>query len=273
MGSNVLIILGMHRSGTSLTANWLNRCGLNVGDNLEVGNFSNVKGHFEDIDFLELHEALLDESGLHRWGLYDLRDFPLGSEQKKRVGALVTKKNKLRPQWGWKEPRTCLFLDPYKELLPEAKYFVVFRDIGSVVSSLMRRDVGLAVAEKEFRGVFKKIKKNIYIKRLKIEIFNKYKDAYTMAWKIYNNKLYEHLKCLDKNNYLVFNYEKIFEYDNKIIDYFKRIGFELNYINFGEIFDSSLISDIQDDSVFSDSESSKIDACFSKLMDESIQRI
>ena len=49
--NKVLVILGMHRSGTSLVANWLHDCGLHVGDRLLEGTFANEKGYFEDLIF------------------------------------------------------------------------------------------------------------------------------------------------------------------------------------------------------------------------------
>ena len=55
MYNKVVIILGMHRSGTSVTANWLNLCGLNLGDELYGASKFNKNGYYEDIEFLELH--------------------------------------------------------------------------------------------------------------------------------------------------------------------------------------------------------------------------
>ena len=59
MASKVVVIVGMHRSGTSLITQWLQRCGLFIGDSLEGPGVGNVQGHFEDIDFLQLHQELL----------------------------------------------------------------------------------------------------------------------------------------------------------------------------------------------------------------------
>ncbi len=59
-----LIVVGMHRSGTSLTANWLARSGLFVGDTLLANRVDNPMGHFEDESFLHLHEDILKANGL-----------------------------------------------------------------------------------------------------------------------------------------------------------------------------------------------------------------
>jgi len=41
-----LVILGMHRSGTSLITQWLKNCGLSVGDSLHGADVGNAEGHF-----------------------------------------------------------------------------------------------------------------------------------------------------------------------------------------------------------------------------------
>jgi hypothetical protein len=42
--------------------------------------------------------------------------------------------------WGWKDPRTCLFLPFWDRLLPEARYVFVYRHPVEVALSLLRRD-------------------------------------------------------------------------------------------------------------------------------------
>ena len=69
----VLIITGIHRSGTSLTAAFLQKIGLDLGNNLLKGNYWNPKGYFEDIDFVEFQRtvsqtcSLSDETGFPDW--------------------------------------------------------------------------------------------------------------------------------------------------------------------------------------------------------------
>ena len=55
MESKVVIILGMGRSGTSFTANWLNKCGLYIGESFLAPNYNNVTGFYEDIDILIIY--------------------------------------------------------------------------------------------------------------------------------------------------------------------------------------------------------------------------
>ncbi|MEL7418373.1 MAG: hypothetical protein AAGK10_07335 [Cyanobacteria bacterium J06555_3] len=48
--NSVIIITGMHRSGTSLTASLLQSAGVYLGDRLMSADSGNAKGYFEDWD-------------------------------------------------------------------------------------------------------------------------------------------------------------------------------------------------------------------------------
>ncbi|HJT73097.1 MAG TPA: hypothetical protein VJ720_03740, partial [Chitinophaga sp.] len=62
MNNKVLVITGMHRSGTSLITQWLYRCGLHVGDNFMGAGIGNEDGHFEDLDFYNWHRNILNDN-------------------------------------------------------------------------------------------------------------------------------------------------------------------------------------------------------------------
>ena len=68
----VLCISGMHRSGTSLTASWLEYCDFLLHDGLllEPDN-ANPKGYYEDLDFVQLHEDAIQaiDSNADGWKL------------------------------------------------------------------------------------------------------------------------------------------------------------------------------------------------------------
>src|SRR5204863_4091746 len=135
----VVIITGMHRSGTSLITHWLHECGLHVGNELLGADTGNDNGHFEDLDFLNSHKALLKSRRLSDNGFTTSPLKPLTCEEKDKLRDIISYKNNFNRQWGWKDPRTCLFLDVYRELIPDAFYFVVLRDFQSVTSSLIYR--------------------------------------------------------------------------------------------------------------------------------------
>lgn len=137
-----LIICGMHRSGTSLVASVLREAGLDIGlnENADVGlGVGQPRGHFEDRDFFNLHEAILAAAGRSCFTADEtsIREIPPIFEERAR--ALVAARAD-RPFWGWKDPRTCLFLDLWDRLLPQARYLFLYRHPVDVALSLWRRN-------------------------------------------------------------------------------------------------------------------------------------
>ena len=136
--SHVLTLVGMHRSGTSVAASWLAKCGLFMGEKLLYGYRDNPRGHYEDLDFLNLHNAILKDNGT---------DYRVRGKQHLRIDAayytrasnLVAERT-IHKEWGWKEPRTTLFLDFWKEQILDLRGFIIYRDAVEVVNSLLRRD-------------------------------------------------------------------------------------------------------------------------------------
>ncbi len=137
----VLIIAGMHRSGTTLTARWLHGCGLHLGQRLLRSKYdhANPDGlHYEDRDFLDLHKTALRVAGLDRDGYVTGACVSLLPEFEPQARELIAAREPLA-QWGWKEPRTCLFLSDWRMLLPDSKLLVVYRPAEKVADSLLRR--------------------------------------------------------------------------------------------------------------------------------------
>jgi hypothetical protein len=134
-----LIVIGMHRSGTSLAAALLESAGLHIGDRLMDGNWSNPRGHFEDMDFVEFQRAALVRLGWHQdgWVVSDLPELPEDVVDGAR--ALLEKKQRGVAPWGWKDPRTLLFLPLWLDLLPDSKLCLIYRAPWEVIDSLYRR--------------------------------------------------------------------------------------------------------------------------------------
>lgn len=147
----IVVVLGMHRSGTSLVANVLHHLGVHMGDRLLGANEWNPCGHWEDLDFFELNVDLLRAAG-GDWAN------PPGEMAVQAVGEwfrlemrnLVGWKNgQGRKAWGFKDPRTALTILLWHPVLMAAAkgdlYYVhTVRDEGAVVASLMRRAQGAA---------------------------------------------------------------------------------------------------------------------------------
>lgn len=145
-----LMILGMHRSGTSLAASLLESAGLDIGDRLMAGNWSNPRGHFEDMDFVHFQQLALVRLGLHPdgWLATGLPDLP--EEYMAMARALVDRKRRSARPWGWKDPRTVLFLRHWLSIVPAAKFAIVYRAPWEVVESLYLRGDAVFAGDPEF---------------------------------------------------------------------------------------------------------------------------
>lgn len=136
--SEQLIIVGFHRSGTSLTAQLLDRAGLFLGDELLRADESNRYGHYEDLEVKAIHEHILANSGLD-WRV-DRAVLPAMTERNwGEVSAFVDGRRIEHEFWGFKDPRVCMFLQVWKYVLPDAKFLAVYREPAGSVDSLKRR--------------------------------------------------------------------------------------------------------------------------------------
>jgi len=136
-----VVVLGMHRVGTSLVASMLQAMGVDMGERLMGPTPHQPHGHFEDLDFVEVNQALLREAG-GRW------DEPPSAEALEAAypGMRAWMQNTVaarrhRALWGWKDPRTCLTAGLWaRHLGDDVRYVVVRRDRADVCASLERRD-------------------------------------------------------------------------------------------------------------------------------------
>lgn len=144
-GGFPLLVLGMHRSGTSLLAGLLHQAGVSMGDSLLPPEQGNPRGLYEDSRYVKWHEALLahnrdpdpDLCG-SRWLL---REPPprLDWEKVSREAKAAIPAPSARAAWGWKDPRSLLFLEEWFRRYPEARGILVFRHPLEVYASFIRR--------------------------------------------------------------------------------------------------------------------------------------
>ncbi|NJO44189.1 MAG: glycosyltransferase [Oscillatoriales cyanobacterium RM2_1_1] len=146
--SPIVIIAGMHRSGTSLTASLMQRLGVYIGRRLVEADEGNIRGHFENIDFVRFHQSILHMHGLDDLGcVIQPHDFHITPSYLEQAKHLVIQNHNPQAPWGWKDPRTTLFLDFWRQLLPAAQFIFVYRSPWEVVDSLYRRATDLKILE------------------------------------------------------------------------------------------------------------------------------
>lgn len=143
----VLCVLGMHRSGTSLTAGALERLGVDFGEaeRLDPPKPENPAGFFEHLALQHLNDDVLDALG-GSWA--DPPPLDAGWERDERLrplrdraSAFVTAfRAETRDPAGWKDPRLSLLLPFWRELIDLRGVVVTIRDPAEVAISLARRD-------------------------------------------------------------------------------------------------------------------------------------
>ena len=145
--SAAVLVMGMHRSGTSATAGLLNILGLDLGRRLMTPAPDNPKGFWENLDVVSINDSLL--AGLDRhWD--DLRELPQGwatsqaaNMARDAIGALVDKEFSASRLWATKDPRLCLTAPLWREALQargvRPVFLLVARHPEEVVASLAAR--------------------------------------------------------------------------------------------------------------------------------------
>ena len=137
------IVLGMHRSATSLIAKGLVESGVYMGDQLLGAHSSNSYGHYEDVDFIALNDEMLKKAG-GSWNNPPLESEILKLHDVKINGItiqdFIVQKQK-EPFWGWKDPRTVLTIKLFLPYLENPHFITCFRDPREVARSLAKRDL------------------------------------------------------------------------------------------------------------------------------------
>ncbi|MBX9951624.1 MAG: sulfotransferase [Candidatus Obscuribacterales bacterium] len=133
-----LIIAGMGRSGTSLTTSLLQSAGLHVGENFLPVYPGAVRGLFENLDFVHFHKKQLRELGQPEEGWVTSPLPKIGETARLEARQLIAQ-NQKDTAWGWKDPRTTVFLNFWSELIPDAKFLFLIRSPWNVIDSLYRR--------------------------------------------------------------------------------------------------------------------------------------
>ena len=128
----------MHRSGTSLLGRLLHEAGIGLGMRLMAPSKDNPKGYFENLDFVDLHSKILSYHGAIPEGWTLEANLPVPDHLRQEALSVVARNEQPGP-WGWKDPRTTLFLDFWAAELPQARFVFMHRPPWEVVDSLFRR--------------------------------------------------------------------------------------------------------------------------------------
>ena len=148
-----LLVLGMHRSGTSALTRVVNLLGAALARELIPANADNATGFWESAELNDIHEEVLG-SLLSPW--HDVKAVPAAWYSRdtarpfrERIANLLAKDFGTEPLFVVKDPRICLlmplWLDVLREIGADAACVMPVRNPLEVAGSLGKRD-GLSTA-------------------------------------------------------------------------------------------------------------------------------
>lgn len=196
---NPVIVLGMHRSGTTMLVKVLNCAGVFMG--------SRLSGNLEPRVFQDANRQILDyfdASWLNVSSVPQPRAFYTGF-----AGLAAEIADRLRdelaaryfddlpvggPGWGFKDPRTCLTAALFLRIFPRARALYIFRDPLDVAKSIVAR-------EERQRGK--------YPRGMRVELSTHEELMWraVKAWETYNRFALETLDLFQE--YAVVRYESV----------------------------------------------------------------
>ncbi|MDR7088691.1 glycosyltransferase [Cellvibrio fibrivorans] len=144
----LIVVVGMHRSGTSAVMNALACMGVSLGDDLLPAGKDNPKGFFEDKSINDLNIEMLDVIGQDWFSLSLVTDAQV--EQLVNAGYLEKAADLLRAKmvghelFGFKDPRVSKLLKFWVKVFAllecETQYVLCLRHPLSVANSILKRN-------------------------------------------------------------------------------------------------------------------------------------
>jgi FkbM family methyltransferase len=224
-----IIVVGMHRSGTSLLSRVLSDMGVFMGNDLSINH--------ESMFFQKLNVKIFDELG-GRWDAPPDMNVLLDDDSHLENVVSFLKKNLKRRQftqflhpfknldsleknnnraWGWKDPRNVYTLPIWLKLFPKAKVIFIKRHGVDVAMSLRKR----AIKEAD------KVKSSVQISEKNKGLSSFSSRCSTLEgglelWNEYNYKAEETLKRLNNSSYLKLEYENLLSNSDQVINVIRK---------------------------------------------------
>ena len=124
----IYVILGMHKSGTTLISQILHKSGINMGNFNEAVSYDQGN-QYERSTSQKINREILKCGDSHSLDVIKpVHELPDTSKVPGLILTLVDKLNKKHLNWGFKDPRTCLSYPVWESYLPPHKVIYVYRN-------------------------------------------------------------------------------------------------------------------------------------------------
>lgn len=123
----IYVVLGMHKSGTTLVSRTLHNSGIVMGEHFEETVSYDSGNKYERESTLALNMEIL---GVDTYRIYDMNapeKLCMDARQERRMLEIIETCNSLHRDWGFKDPRTTLTYPLWRDRLPEHRLVVIYR--------------------------------------------------------------------------------------------------------------------------------------------------
>jgi hypothetical protein len=122
----IYVVLGMHKSGTTLVSQILHHSGISMGEIDTQWDYDSAN-KYEDQEFLHLNMELIRALDYEVLYVPPPEDLTATTEQRERTRRLLAERSARHADWGFKDPRTTLAYPLWAEELPEHRIIAVWR--------------------------------------------------------------------------------------------------------------------------------------------------
>lgn len=217
MYQSPVIIVGMHRSGTTMITKMLENLGLFVGAEKEINNEALFFWEINNWIF-ELHTSTAEKPHNLRYTnpsckkviIESLEYFIQSKKRKQYLGNFADELESIKDirfPYGWKDPKNTFTIEFWKEIFPDPKVIHIYRNPIDSVSSYIERDLEL---KNKFEWNWKKkFKRDMLISKNFHQNFSltTIEDGYDL-WEEYVSKA---LSLKNNFNYMEVKYEDFLE--------------------------------------------------------------
>ena len=180
---NVTVVLGMHKSGTTLVSEILHKSGINMVEHFDESQGYYMGNKMERVATLEMNHQLLHSKGISSLDIpVEPHNIQPSDKQIEEIQNIISWCEDNYDCWGFKDPRTCITYPIWKKYLPPHKLILVYRHPAPLLSHYNKRSNFRNRVSRYYRAMNK--------------------------WKAYNQQLLNYIQQTPYP-YILFNYEDL----------------------------------------------------------------
>ena len=128
----IYVVLGMHKSGTTLVSQILHHSGINMDDTIDADVSYDKGNKYERQSVLHTNMAILGTDSYNILKLEPPPSLDVSEGMRAGIAGIVQDCQSRYADWGFKDPRTCLTYPIWAGELPEHRIIAVYRDASEV---------------------------------------------------------------------------------------------------------------------------------------------